>query len=65
MTEQPTAIVCYAQCEACQFGYCYDPPQAHGWAGPEDIEHARVTGQAEPTGTCACPCARPAAEDPR
>ncbi len=57
-------IICYAQCESCQWGYCYEPPAPHGWAGAEDIEHAQATGQPEPTGTCACPCARPATEEP-
>ncbi|MFC9036829.1 hypothetical protein [[Kitasatospora] papulosa] len=64
MTQQPEpfAIICYAQCESCQFGYCYEPPEAHRWAGAEDIEHAAATGQPEPTGLCACRCAHPAAE---
>lgn len=62
--QQPAAIICYAQCESCQCGYCYDPPQTHGWAGPEDIEHAAATGLPEPAGICACPCAHPAAEQP-
>lgn len=26
-------------------------------AGPDDIEHAANTGQAEPTGNCGCWCA--------
>lgn len=52
------AIICYAKCESCMWGYCYDEPAPHRWAGPEDIEHARATGQPEPTGNCACSCAR-------
>ncbi|MEU2510195.1 hypothetical protein ABZ621_36655 [Streptomyces sp. NPDC007863] len=60
---QRPAIVCYAQCEPCQWGQCYDEPTPHSWAGPEDIEHAQATGQPEPTGTCACSCARTG--DPR
>lgn len=51
------AIVCYARCQPCMFGQCYDPPQHHGWADDDDREHARNTGQPEPTGRCGCPCA--------
>lgn len=51
------AIVCYAKCEPCQYGSHYDPPKVHGWAGTEDIDHARATGQPEPTGRCGCRCA--------
>ncbi|MER5706015.1 hypothetical protein [Streptomyces sp. NPDC002122] len=54
---QRRVIVCYAWCEPCQWGQCYDKPTPHGWAGSEDIEHARAMGQPEPTGNCACPCA--------
>lgn len=53
-----SVIVCYAKCYACMYGHCFDPPQAHIWADSEDIEHARATGQEEPTGLCACPCAQ-------
>jgi hypothetical protein len=42
-------------------GEHYDPPQEHGWAGSEDIDHARETGQEPPTGRCACECANPVA----
>jgi hypothetical protein len=52
-------IVCYARCWACMLFHCYDPPQPHPWAGPDDVEHAAATGQPEPTGNCACSCARP------
>ena len=54
----PSVIICYAQCEPCQWGQCYDEPTPHPWAGPDDVEHARNTGQPEPTGNCACSCAR-------
>jgi hypothetical protein len=53
-----TVIVCYAKCDPCRFGCCYDPPLAHGWAEPEDIEQAKATGDPEPQGLCACPCAQ-------
>jgi hypothetical protein len=53
------AIICYAKCESCMFGYHYDEPVPHPWAGPEDLEHAAATGQPEPTGACACWCAKP------
>lgn len=52
------AIICYAKCEPCMYGSHYDEPQPHPWAGPEDREHAAATGQPEPTGNCACDCAR-------
>ncbi|MFD7554155.1 hypothetical protein ACFV9E_06395 [Streptomyces sp. NPDC059835] len=51
-------IVCYAQCVPCQFGQCRPTPTPHPWAGPDDIEHAAATGRPEPTGNCACDCAR-------
>ncbi|MFJ9740857.1 hypothetical protein [Streptomyces sp. NPDC101166] len=51
------AIVCPTRCEPCMYGECYDPPAPHPWAGPEDIAHAAVTGQPEPTGNCGCCCA--------
>lgn len=66
MSEKPAldlsgVIVCYAKCDSCTYGFgeaCYDPPQWHTWAGPEDIDHARATGQPDPTtGRCGCPCA--------
>lgn len=57
----PSVMVCFAKCDGCAWGLgeaCYDPPQWHTWAGPEDIEHARATGQPDPTtGRCGCPCA--------
>lgn len=57
---EPGVIVCYARCWACQFDQHYAPPQPHPWADDEDREHAAATGQPEPTGNCACPCAKPA-----
>lgn len=54
-------IICYARCDACSYGAgecCYDPPKWHTWAEREDIDHARETGQADPsTSRCGCPCA--------
>jgi len=52
------AIVCHAQCVPCQFGQCQPTPTPHPWAGAEDREHAAAIGQPEPTGNCACNCAR-------
>jgi hypothetical protein len=54
------AIVCYSRCWSCQFDQHYDPPKPHPWADDEDREHAAATGQPEPTGNCACTCARSA-----
>jgi len=51
------ATVHYARCWPCQSNGHFDPPQAHRWADEEDIEHARNTGQPEPTGRCGCWCA--------
>lgn len=47
----------YERCFPCQTDGHFDPPQAHRWADEEDIEHARKTGQPEPTGRCGCWCA--------
>ena len=55
---QAPAIVCYSRCWPCQFGQHYDPPQPHTWADDEDRAHAKATGQHEPTGNCACHCAK-------
>jgi len=52
------AIICYARCENCMYGTCPEPHGEHGWAGPEDTEHARQTGQPKPTEICACECTR-------
>ena len=54
----PSVIVCHAWCVPCQFDQCHPEPTPHPWAGPDDIEHAREAGRPEPTGNCACPCAR-------
>ncbi|MEU2724033.1 hypothetical protein [Streptomyces smyrnaeus] len=56
--EQPGVIVCYAQCWACLFGQCHPEPVPHPWWDSEDVEHAEATGRPEPTGNCACPCAK-------
>lgn len=51
-------IVCYSKCWACMFGEHYEPAQWHSWADVDDIEHARDTGQDDPsTQRCGCPCA--------
>lgn len=52
------AIICYTKCESCMYGYHYEPPRPHRWAGDEDIDHAKATGQPEPTGNCGCWCAK-------
>lgn len=52
------AIVCYTKCWACMYGSHFDPPRPHPWADADDREHAANTGQPEPTGNCACQCAR-------
>lgn len=52
--------VCYTRCWGCMFGQCYDPPRQHPWWDVEDVAHAKATGQPEPTGTCACQCAKEA-----
>lgn len=55
------AGVHYARCWPCQLGLgedCFDPPQWHPWVDGEDIDHARNTGQTDPSKSrCACPCA--------
>lgn len=46
----------YTRCEPCMFGAC--PGGWHQWAGPDDVEHAASTGQADPSGQkCGCVCA--------
>lgn len=51
-------IVCLTRCGSCMFGYCYDEPTWHSWAGPEDVAHAKATGQADPSDRrCGCDCA--------
>lgn len=51
------AVICYATCWSCKFGYCYEPPQAHTWGDSDDFEAAKADGRPEP-GLCACPCAQ-------
>lgn len=58
----PGLIVCCTRCWACQFDQHMDPPKAHPWADAEDVAHAKQTGQPEPTGNCACRCAKEASE---
>lgn len=56
------AIITYARCESCMYGSCFTPTQRHSWAGPEDIQHAQVTGQDVEkikAQVCACECATP------
>jgi len=53
------AIVCLTRCESCMFGCHYDEPTWHSWAGPEDIDHAKATGQPDPRQSrCGCDCAK-------
>lgn len=58
LTGTRPAIVCYVTCWDCMSGKCHQPPAPHSWWDDEDIAHAKATGQAAPTGTCVCPCAR-------
>jgi hypothetical protein len=54
-------IITYARCESCMFDYHFYEPTWHSWAGPDDIDHAFVTGQsvvAIKGQRCACECAR-------
>lgn len=52
------AMICWAECELCQFGSHFNEPTWHTWAGPEDVEHAAKTGQKDPsTSRCGCSCA--------
>lgn len=56
--EAGNALVCLTRCEPCQFGWCPRPRHWHSWAGDEDIEHAKTTGQPDPrTSICGCSCA--------
>lgn len=44
-----------ARCDCCMFGQ--HPGGLHGWAGIEDIEHAKATGQPDPSNQkCGCDC---------
>lgn len=57
--ERGDVIVCLTKCEECQAGSHYDEPTWHGWAGAEDIKHARATGQPDPSNSrCGCYCAK-------
>ena len=58
-------IVCYSTCWACKFDQHHEPPAPHPWWDSEDVEHAKATGQTEPTGNCACHCGRPTTEEPK
>ncbi|MEU8682911.1 excisionase family protein [Streptomyces sp. NPDC048611] len=58
------ATICFARCESCMQGRHYRTVTPHPWAGAEDIQHALVTGQPEPSGSCGCHCA-PDTGEPR
>lgn len=59
-------IVCMTRCYACQFGECLDPPAWHTWAEKDDVEHAKATGQPDPSQSrCGCSCAVVLEEDAR
>lgn len=52
------AIVCYAKCWPCQFGDHFDTQTWHTWADEDDVQHARDTGQTDPSESrCGCHCA--------
>lgn len=58
MTDEPIPVVCWTRCEPCQYGFHYDMPEWHSWAGPEDIAHAKAIGQPDPRESrCGCDCA--------
>lgn len=58
--------ICYSRCYQCMYGFCYDPPQWHSWADPEDEDHRHAIGESTSPGRCACACANtPAMEDAR
>ena len=62
---QAAVVVCLKTCWNCKFGHHYMPPQWHTWADADDMEHARSTGQPDPsTRPCGCVCADPAREQP-
>lgn len=54
-------VMCFTRCEPCMQNFCFDPPEEHSWAGADDLAHARENDLPEPTGICACDCARPTA----
>lgn len=48
----------YARCWTCTLTPDRCPGGWHTWADPTDVEHARLTGQPDPSsGKCGCPCA--------
>lgn len=58
--QTPTALIHFARCEGCQVGGHFDPPEWHSWAGPDDLEFARSSGQDVDRikgQRCACHCA--------
>ena len=61
---QPVCAYPLTRCEPCMFGQ--HPGGAHGWAGVEDIEHAKTTGQPDPSNQrCGCDCTDgPALDEP-
>lgn len=58
----PAIIVCYTTCWACKFDQ-HDSAW-HPWADFEDIEHAKLTGQEDPSDQkCGCYCCAEAEAD--
>lgn len=50
--------VCLSKCWPCNSGEHFEPPQWHTWADEDDIEHAALTGQEDPSHSrCGCWCA--------
>lgn len=50
-----------ARCWGCQLAQCYDEVTPHTWMDPDDIAHAKATGQHVPDdlvadAPCACQC---------
>ncbi|KQN99672.1 hypothetical protein ASF21_12760 [Arthrobacter sp. Leaf234] len=59
MTEQTGISICYSKCWPCQFGEC--ETSWHTWADADDIEHAKRTGQPDPSAQrCGCYCQKEA-----
>jgi hypothetical protein len=53
------AIITYVRCEPCMYGSHQPNGEWHTWAGQEDIDHAKATGQDVPAilkVRCACDC---------
>lgn len=42
------------RCWACMTDGCYREPTRHPWWDQDDVDHARATGQPDPTGECGC-----------